>query len=338
MAENYPKEEDDAEPAGIDVSRLVRQLWAGRLTVSATTALALLVSIVYLHTLDFAYSASLTLVPTQNQQQGGLGNQVGSLASLAGINVGSAQGSSPFIVYPDTLTSRAVADEIIRRAPAVMRRIYRYAWNDRAGRWEEPESLRGKISKIVKPLLGLPVTHWTPPDGADLQAYIAQSVQSAQDPKKPVITLSYFNPDPQFAGYFLQLVHSSTDVVLRRMTLARANDYARYLYQRLPKTEGSPPVQDTPEPLLATQPPLKGRNSQEEQWINRDRQDRTGHQQTVTFFRQQFFTNGFVSEQKGKFTHLRQGNRHGDRSSHRVPQQPHNHKGRQRIGDQHHAE
>lgn len=36
----------------------------------------------------------------------------------------------------------------------------------------------------------------------------------------------------------------------------------------------------------------------------RDRQDRTGHQQTVTFFRQQFFTNGFVSEQKGKFTHL----------------------------------
>ena len=243
MAENYPKEEDDAEPAGIDVSRLVRQLWAGRLTVSATTALALLVSIVYLHTLDFAYSASLTLVPTQNQQQGGLGNQVGSLASLAGINVGSAQGSSPFIVYPDTLTSRAVADEIIRRAPAVMRRIYRYAWNDRAGRWEEPESLRGKISKIVKPLLGLPVTHWTPPDGADLQAYIAQSVQSAQDPKKPVITLSYFNPDPQFAGYFLQLVHSSTDVVLRRMTLARANDYARYLYQRLPKTEGNDMLQ-----------------------------------------------------------------------------------------------
>ena len=240
MAENYPETADDAEPPGIDVGRIIQQLWAGRLTIAVTTALALLVTIVYLHTVDFAYSANLTLVPTQSQQQsGGLGNQVGSLASLAGINLGSAQGSSPFIIYPNTLTSRAVADEIIRRDPAVMRRIYRYAWNDRAGRWEKPESLRGNVSKIVKPLLGMPVTQWAPPSGADLQAYIAQSVQFAQDPKKPVLTLSYFNSDPQFAGYFLRLVHSATDDVLRHMTLARANDYARYLYQRLPMTQGN---------------------------------------------------------------------------------------------------
>lgn len=225
-------ESDDA--SGLDVARIARQIWEGRLTVIVVTAVVTLLTILYLHTQVFSYSATMTLVPTQGQNQSGSGaSQLGGLAAMAGISLGSAQTTSPFTIYTDALTTRDVADEIIRRDPRVLQRFFKYEWNDQTGRFEEPGGLRHAIAGIVKPVLGLPVNHWTPPGGADLQAYIVEAVRPVVDPKRPVITMTYFNPDPRFAAYFLDLVHQSTDTVLRRMTLDRSSKYAKYLEDKL---------------------------------------------------------------------------------------------------------
>lgn len=230
----------DGEKSNLDFARIVRLIWEGRLTVAIVTAAALLLTILYLHTQAYAYSATMTLVPTQGQSQGGgLSSQLGGLAAMAGINLPTSQASSPFMIYTDAMGTRDVADEVNRRDPDVLRRLYKYEWNDQTKRFEEPASLRHAVAGIVKPLLGLPVSHWTPPDGADLQAYIAQAVKAAPDTKRPVIALTYYNPDPVFASHFLQLVHQATDTVLRRITLDRSSKYAHYLEDKLTTTQNA---------------------------------------------------------------------------------------------------
>lgn len=226
--------------SGLDVAQIARLVWEGRATVAIVTTIMLLLTVLYLHLQAFSYSATMTLVPTQGQTQGsGIASQLGGLAAMAGINLPSTQATSPFIVYTDALATRDVADEVNRRDPKVLQRLFKYEWNAEAGRFEEPASLRHAIASVVKPMLGLPVTQWSPPGGADLQAYIALSVKSAVDPKRPVISLTYFNPDPKFAAYFLQLVHQATDTVLRRMTLDRSSKYAKYLENKLNTTQNA---------------------------------------------------------------------------------------------------
>ena len=57
-------------------------------------------------------------------------------------------------------------------------------------------------------------------------------------------------------------------------------------------------IQGSPEFRSAAKPSFKSRNTEEQQWINRDRQDRTGHQQAMAFIRQQLFADGLVGKQE----------------------------------------
>jgi len=57
------------------------------------------------------------------------------------------------------------------------------------------------------------------------------------DRKKPIITVTFNHRDPVFARRFLQALHESTDLVLRRQTLDRSTKYARYLEEELRKEQ-----------------------------------------------------------------------------------------------------
>jgi uncharacterized protein involved in exopolysaccharide biosynthesis len=238
MSDASPTLDQDANEKRLDPALIARALWAGKFTILICTMVAFVLTVLYLHTLSYSYSATLTLVPTQGQSQSA-GSQFGSLASLAGINLPGANAASPFTIYGDALATRDVAETVMRRDPSLMPRLYSYAWNPQTRSWQEPFSLRHTLAGYIKPLLGMPASEWQAPSGADLQEYISQNVKVVQDAKRPVLALTYFNPDPKFAAYFLNLVHESTDSVLRRMSLDRASKYSRYLEEKLQTVQGT---------------------------------------------------------------------------------------------------
>lgn len=211
---------------------LMRVLSDSLLSISVFAAVGLLLAVVYLHTATYYYSATLTVVATQQQNQN-LGSQFGELASLAGINAPSSQDVSPFSLYPDAVISRVVADDIARTHPETLHRIFSKQWNEKTNTWLRPSGLALALKGVLKTLFGIPAVPWTPPGGAELREVIEREVSITLDNKKPILTMTYRSPDPAFAKRFLDQVNESTDSILRRMTLDRSSKYANYIEKKL---------------------------------------------------------------------------------------------------------
>jgi hypothetical protein len=222
-----------------EIQRIVTMLWRGRLIVAGAVALGILAAIIYLHLATYTYTTTLTLIPTQPQQRD-LGGQLGGLAAVAGINLPATPTAvSPFTVYPETAQTRQVAADMIRVWPEVMPALFGGQWNPETKTWHEPSSLSRTILGVLRPILGIPAYKWRAPGAPELQQYIASAVGVGQDKKKPILTISLSNKDPDFARKFILTMHQSTDRVLRRMTLDRAKKYAGYLEIKLMTTQTS---------------------------------------------------------------------------------------------------
>lgn len=233
---------DDTVPAakGMDlkeIQRIIAMLWRGRLIIAGTVALSVLLAIVYLHLATFTYTTTLTLIPTQPQQHD-LGGQLGGLAAVAGINLPATPTAvSPFTVYPETAQTRQVAADMIRVWPEVMPALFGGQWDPETKTWHEPSSFLRTVMGVLRPILGIPAYKWRAPGAPELQQFIASAVGVAQDKKKPILTITLNNKDPDFSRKFILTMHQSTDRVLRRMTLDRAKKYAGYLEIKLMTTQ-----------------------------------------------------------------------------------------------------
>ena len=216
----------------IDIVHLFRKLWSGRLTILIVATVFVLLAAAYLRYATYSYTATLTLMPTQNQSQG-IASQFGGLASLAGIDLSRAQGTSPFTFYSDAVRTREVADDLVANSPGILQRMFKAQWNAESQTWVEPKSTQRDVVNYIKSVIGIPIVPWTAPTGADLQQFIIESVRVVQEVRRPVLTLTYNDPDPVFAGQLLQLLHESTDRVLRRITMDRSSKYASYIQKKL---------------------------------------------------------------------------------------------------------
>ena len=217
----------------IDLAKIARKLWLGRKGILLSVGFFFILAVIFLQSATYYYTAKLLLVPTQAQSQSGLG-QLGGLASLAGINfAGMQQNVSPFSLYPVTLTSGAVADDLASHSPEIMHRLFKAQWNEHTRKWTPPSGVVHNVASVLKMMFNPRPEQWTPPSGAQLQELIAARVQTQQDAKKPILTISFADPDPVFARYFVEKLNESTDRVLRRMALDRSSQYARYLQEQL---------------------------------------------------------------------------------------------------------
>jgi uncharacterized protein involved in exopolysaccharide biosynthesis len=191
------------------------------------------VAIFYLQRATYSYTAQLKVTAAQGNTAGGskLGG-LATLASVAGLSAPQDPGALSFQLYTEGLKSRTVAEALARR-PDIMQVIFAPEWDAAAGRFVEPTTFVGDLSRGAKRLFGLPVYAWHAPDAARLQAIIEQSVSVDQNLESPVTTISFSHPDPRFAVKFLTALHEAVDDELRRKARNRSGEYIAYLSRQL---------------------------------------------------------------------------------------------------------
>ena len=84
---NAPYQQDDE----IDLRELFGIIWDGKWWIIAITFVFAVASVIYSLSLPDIYKAQATLAPTEESQAQGLGGELGGLANLAGISVGSGK-------------------------------------------------------------------------------------------------------------------------------------------------------------------------------------------------------------------------------------------------------
>jgi hypothetical protein len=238
---------------GMNLGQLARALERRRKLIFASMLAFLAVGLIYLHLVDYTYTATLVVspVPTSSSSAAsGLASKLGSignLASLAGINLGGDMGNQAFTMYQEGIYSRDVADTLARD-PEIMHAVFDKQWDAAARKWTPPLPLLRAIVEVVDGIFGVPVQPWQPPNGALLQEYIADNVDLDTDPQNPIVTITYRYKDPQKAVRFLHELDRAVDNKLRNLALARARQYVGYLSGQLTRVTNT----DVRDALMST--------------------------------------------------------------------------------------
>jgi len=100
----------------IDLIALVKTIWNGRKTIYYSIGVAVFIGLIIAFTSPAKYEASATLIPSE-EKKGGMGN-LGALAGMAGINLGSMMGGTsgiPAEVYPQVVNSYPFKKEMVHQ-------------------------------------------------------------------------------------------------------------------------------------------------------------------------------------------------------------------------------
>jgi uncharacterized protein involved in exopolysaccharide biosynthesis len=219
----------------IDFSVLVAKLRRNWSSIALCMAVGLALGVLFMHGVAAKYSAELrvTAADTTSQQPSGRSGGLGGIAALAGVSLNSQDGASPFQLYINGLSSRALADQLARDK-RIMRTIFHDEWDRDAGRWVKPAGVARTLLRTLKGLAGSD-SIWRAPDAARLQQYLDDEIEVVEPGAKaaPITVISYHHSNPDFARYMLDRINAAADMIVRRQAQARASSNIRYLSQRL---------------------------------------------------------------------------------------------------------
>ena len=248
---NTPQEDE-----GIDIIALVKSLWDGRKTIIICTGIFIVLGLVAALTMKRSYTVNSTMVPQMNSRSN---SSLGSLAALAGIDLGMANTGSDLspLVYPQIVSSVPYRLELLytplhfEKADTAVS-IYTYAKE-----YAKPTVM----SKVMKYTIGLPFTilnalrkekpepvfvnagtddQPTPivisKDEDQLLKVIANNVRLDVDKKEGYLTLSVTGSEPQMTA---ELALRAQELLQRELTRFRTEkaqaqlDYVEARYKEI---------------------------------------------------------------------------------------------------------
>ncbi len=220
----------------MDLFEIARRMLAGKWWITGCAGAGLLGSVLFLHSATPEYRTEMHVAPAASSsggksQLGGLGG----LAAMAGVSLGgSSQSVTPFDLYLETLTSRALA-EALAKDNVVMRTVFKAEWDEGGQHWREPSSLARSAVKGIGSALGVKRSPWRAPEAAELQEFIRRNVVVKRPDAKdaPITKLTLDSENPKFASYLLDHMSRIADERVRRNNLKTASSYAAYLSQKL---------------------------------------------------------------------------------------------------------
>ena len=120
----------------IDLRQLLGTLWAGKWLILAITIIFAAGGVAYALSKPNLYQSSVLLAPVK--EEGGMGSitgQLGGLASLAGIDIGSS-GSNQTVIAKEVLRSRAFLADFIERHNLAVPLMAVNGWNIEKSEWQ----------------------------------------------------------------------------------------------------------------------------------------------------------------------------------------------------------
>lgn len=214
----------------VDLSQL-RRIFVRRWPLLCVgLAAGVVLAIIYLHIATYRYGISLQVTPA-NVRQSNVPGQLGSLATLAGIDLNSDK-DQPFQLYLHSLTTRQTAD-LLAKDDSLMHQVFAKYWDARAGHWIPPTGLATMLRVVLARIVGVPVNPWHAPDGETLQKLLGKELRIEQSKTSSVVTISIDMADPTLGRALLWRLHLQADEILRDRTLQRTSQYIAYLQDKL---------------------------------------------------------------------------------------------------------
>ena len=220
----------------IDLRELFSVLWAGKILIVAITAVFALVSVGYALSLANQYKASAVVSPAQSggSSLGAMAGQLGGLASLAGINIGSG-GSNETQEAMEIMQSWGFMEAFIQTHDLQVPIYAAIGWD------------KGSNSlKLNSDLYDATLKHWLiednesgenrAPSSWELYEKFRDRVAVSQDKTSGLINISVEYYSPQIAKQWVDLFIITINDYMRARKLEQVNRNIEYLTAQIDKT------------------------------------------------------------------------------------------------------
>ena len=220
----------------IDLRELFSVLWAGKILIVAITAVFALVSVGYALSLANQYNASAVVSPAQSggSSLGAMAGQLGGLASLAGINIGSGE-SNETQEAMEIMQSWGFMEAFIQTHDLQVPIYAAIGWD------------KGSNSlKLNSDLYDATLKRWLieddesgenrAPSSWKLYKKFRERVAVSQDKKSGLINISVEYYSPQIAKQWVDLFIITINDYMRARKLEQVNRNIEYLTAQIDKT------------------------------------------------------------------------------------------------------
>lgn len=202
----------------MDLTELLRLLWARRLLIAASVVGFSLLAAAAAFLMTPVYRSSVLLVPAEVETSGmssllgGLG-ELGGLAALAGLDIGGSGTATDEALA--VLRSRAFTESFIRDHD-LLPQLFDDQWDEAASRWRDPED---------------------PPTMAEGHKYFDETVRSvSQDTRTGLVTVRVDWRDPDTSADWANELVDRLNAEMRRRAIARTDASVKYLEEELANT------------------------------------------------------------------------------------------------------
>ena len=220
----------------IDLRELFSVVWAGKILIVAITAVFALVSVGYALSLANQYKASAVVSPAQSggSSLGAMAGQLGGLASLAGINIGSGE-SNETQEAMEIMQSWGFMEAFIQTHDLQVPIYAAIGWD------------KGSNSlKLNSDLYDATSERWLieddesgenrAPSSWELYEEFRERVAVSQDKKSGLINISVEYYSPQIAKQWVDLFIITINDYMRARKLEQVNRNIEYLTAQIDKT------------------------------------------------------------------------------------------------------
>ena len=220
----------------IDLRELFSVVWAGKILIVAITAVFALVSVGYALSLANQYKASAVVSPAQSggSSLGAMAGQLGGLASLAGINIGSGE-SNETQEAMEIMQSWGFMEAFIQTHDLQVPIYAAIGWDKGSNSLKLDNNLYDATSErwlIEDDESG----ENRAPSSWELYEKFRERVAVSQDKKSGLINISVEYYSPQIAKQWVDLFIITINDYMRARKLEQVNRNIEYLTAQIDKT------------------------------------------------------------------------------------------------------
>ena len=220
----------------IDLRELFSVVWAGKILIVAITAVFALVSVGYALSLANQYKASAVVSPAQSggSSLGAMAGQLGGLASLAGINIGSGE-SNETQEAMEIMQSWGFMEAFIQTHDLQVPIYAAIGWDKGSNSLKLNSNLYDATSErwLIEGSAG---GENGAPSSWQLYQRFKSRVAVSQDKKSGLINISVEYYSPQIAKQWVDLFIITINDYMRARKLEQVNRNIEYLTAQIDKT------------------------------------------------------------------------------------------------------
>tara|TARA_B110000211_G_scaffold95779_1_gene111686 strand:- start:1648 stop:2598 length:951 start_codon:yes stop_codon:yes gene_type:complete len=220
----------------IDLRELFSVLWAGKKLIAAVTSLFAIVAVIYALSLANEYKSYAVVAPAESggSALGNMAGQLGGLASLAGINIGSGENNETLEAM-EIMQSWGFMEEFIETNNLQVPVYAGEGWDKASNTLKLDDRLYDAESKTWL-IEDEDSGKRRSPTSWELFEEFDEKVSVSQDKTSGLITISVEYYSPQLAKQWVELFVYSINEYMRERKLEQVNRNIKYLTAQVEKT------------------------------------------------------------------------------------------------------